>query len=199
MVKVKDLTTEEKIIAAATSIFQQQGYAGARMQTIADEAGINKALLHYYFRSKDLLFQKIFEAFLNKIFPKIEKKLADDMPIYDLLCSIVDLYMDLLKENPSMPGLIISTYNHHPDMVKGIKILIIAAIRNKIAFAVQNKEIKNVDPLQVMTSILSQCIFPYAAKPMIMHAANLNEKQFNNLMVEKKIFIKLQIKKMLFD
>jgi AcrR family transcriptional regulator len=67
----KDLTTEQKILEAARKIFLAKGLDGARMQDIADEAGINKAMLHYYFRSKDKLFEKIFAEVAGHFLPKI--------------------------------------------------------------------------------------------------------------------------------
>ena len=70
MGKDKKLNAEQKIIEAAADIFETKGFEGARMQQIADKAGINKALLHYYFRSKDLLFEKVFLKLAGKIFLK---------------------------------------------------------------------------------------------------------------------------------
>lgn len=67
----KDLTTEQKILEAARKIFLEKGLDGARMQDIADKAGINKAMLHYYFRSKDKLFEQIFLEVAGHFLPKI--------------------------------------------------------------------------------------------------------------------------------
>lgn len=61
---------EQKILTAARNVFIRKGFAGARMQEIADEAGINKALLHYYFRSKEKLFEVIFKESFGKLLPK---------------------------------------------------------------------------------------------------------------------------------
>ena len=67
----EDKQTEDKIFEAATIVFEEKGLAGARMQNIADRAGINKALLHYYFRTKDHLFEAVFTALAKKMFAKI--------------------------------------------------------------------------------------------------------------------------------
>ena len=66
----RDVSTEQKIREAARKVFQAKGMHGARMQDIADTAGINKALLHYYFRSKDQLFEAIFKEALQQLIPK---------------------------------------------------------------------------------------------------------------------------------
>ena len=84
MVKAKkDISAEEKILAAAKKVFTRNGMDGARMQDIADEAGINKALLHYYFRSKDKLFQVIFVQEAKKFFPKIKMIFESDLPLFE--------------------------------------------------------------------------------------------------------------------
>ncbi|TFH46253.1 MAG: TetR/AcrR family transcriptional regulator, partial [Bacteroidia bacterium] len=66
-----DMLTEEKIFNAATAVFEEKGFAAARMKEIADKAGINKALLHYYFHSKDQLFKAVFQPLMKKMFEKI--------------------------------------------------------------------------------------------------------------------------------
>ena len=89
-------STEDKIFAAAEKIFLRDGYAGSRMQDIADLAGINKALLHYYFRSKDKLFERIFDKKAGVMFPAMEELFEIEMPFTDLLCIYVEKYMELL-------------------------------------------------------------------------------------------------------
>ncbi len=69
----KDKKTEDQIIEAAHKVFQEEGYAGARMQKIADTANINKGLLHYYFKSKDKLFFTIFSTAVEKMLGKISE------------------------------------------------------------------------------------------------------------------------------
>src|SRR6185437_7301913 len=79
----KEKTAEEKILDAAKKVFVTKGMAGARMQDIADEAGINKALLHYYFRSKEKLFEMIFAEAAEKLFPKINAIFESDVPLFE--------------------------------------------------------------------------------------------------------------------
>src|SRR2546425_901472 len=82
---IKEETTENKILQAAKKVFITKGLDGARMQDIADEAGINKALLHYYFRSKDKLFEVIFMEAATSLFPKIVSILDEDISLFDKL------------------------------------------------------------------------------------------------------------------
>ena len=89
----KDATTQEKILEAAKKVFVRQGMSGARMQDIADEAGINKALLHYYFRNKELLFEVIFNEAAAELFPKINFIFESDMPLFEKIENFVGEYI----------------------------------------------------------------------------------------------------------
>ncbi|MGF2411677.1 MAG: TetR/AcrR family transcriptional regulator, partial [Ferruginibacter sp.] len=111
----KDSTTEARLLAAAKKVFTTKGLAGARMQDIADEAGINKAMLHYYFRDKDKLFEVIFLEEANKFFPKINKIFESDMPLFEKIEQFVNEYIDEMLENPYLPWFILNELNRDAD------------------------------------------------------------------------------------
>src|SRR5882672_3266473 len=98
--KKKNDTTEEKILAAARKVFTTKGMSGARMQDIADEAGINKALLHYYFKNKQKLFEEIFMEAAGKLFPKINQIFKSDQPLFIKIEQFCDEYITVVLENP---------------------------------------------------------------------------------------------------
>src|SRR5690242_3482240 len=100
MSDISDETTKEKILAAANQIFTKKGMAGARMQDIADEAGINKALLHYYFSSKEKLFEVIFEEAAEKLFSRISQVIESDEPLFETIQSFTREYISFMMENP---------------------------------------------------------------------------------------------------
>ncbi|HMG13903.1 MAG TPA: helix-turn-helix domain-containing protein, partial [Saprospiraceae bacterium] len=91
-----NISTEDKIIDAAKKVFLQQGYSGARMQDIADAAGINKALLHYYFRNKDKLFELIFLQCTQKMIPTINSVFDSDEDIFNKIRQFVSTYIEML-------------------------------------------------------------------------------------------------------
>src|SRR6185436_18120443 len=111
----KDRSTEEKILAAAKKVFTHEGMAGARMQDIADEARINKALLHYYFRSKDKLFETIFLLEAQKFFPKINMIFESDTPLFEKIEKFVNEYITEIQENPYLPWFVLNEINRQPD------------------------------------------------------------------------------------
>src|ERR1700712_5053671 len=95
--------TEQKILAAAEEVFHEKGYDGARMQEIAEHAGINKGLLHYYFKTKDKLFEAIFSRALQHMISKIFGILEMELPLEDKIRLIVDQYMSMILKNPTLP------------------------------------------------------------------------------------------------
>ncbi|MEJ0102141.1 MAG: TetR/AcrR family transcriptional regulator [Bacteroidota bacterium] len=115
MVKVKrDETTEERILEAARKVFVRKGMTGARMQEIADEAGINKALLHYYFRNKEMLFDTIFRQAAQKLFPQLNIIFESDMPLFEKIETFVATYIDVMLENPYLPMFVLGEINQDP-------------------------------------------------------------------------------------
>jgi TetR/AcrR family transcriptional regulator len=183
------INSEEKILRAAEEIFLRDGYSGSRMQDIADLAGINKALLHYYFRSKDKLFDKIFEKKATLIFPEMEELLHQSLPITELMCIFVERYFKILLENPYMPLFIISTINKADN--QSIIEKLPFELNKKLIMILQKEiemgKVKNINPFHFIVSVFSMCAFPFMAKPMIMKMTNANDEEFKQLM-QSRIF-----------
>ena len=112
--KKKDKSTEERILEAAKKVFVQKGMAGARMQDIADEAGINKALLHYYFSNKEKLFEMIFLEAASKLFPRINAIFSSDQPLFEKIESFCEEYIAVVMENPYLPLFVLYEINQDP-------------------------------------------------------------------------------------
>lgn len=172
MVKVmteKEKQTEEKIFEAATEVFEEKGLAGARMQNIADKAGINKALLHYYFRTKDHLFDAVFAALAKKIFSRFDPIFDKDLSIEDKIRFFFREHIEFLRKNPRLPGFILNEINHNPERVrKLISKIDIKAVWSRL-FEQNKHELHKYniseDSLpQLLTSIVSLSVFPFAAR-----------------------------------
>src|SRR6266700_514836 len=114
----KDGDTEHRILDAAHAVFVRRGTAGARMQEIAAEAGVNQALLHYYFRSKDRLARAAFERAASEFMPTVIQVLASDTELEAKVARIITLELDHLARAPYLPGYIISEVTHHPDRAR---------------------------------------------------------------------------------
>jgi AcrR family transcriptional regulator len=185
--------TEKTILDAARKVFLLKGFAGARMQEIADEAKINKALLHYYFRSKDKLFDAIFEEALHGFFPNIINIMQSELRFEEKISKFVDQYLNLLKQNPSLPAFILQEAHRSPEKIAGLMKkngIDSSVISNLIK---KNKKDKDSDiPIEhIMVNIISLCVFPFAGKPIIeMLLFNGDEKKYKSFIAKRGDAIK---------
>ncbi|MDP3432263.1 MAG: TetR/AcrR family transcriptional regulator, partial [Bacteroidota bacterium] len=168
--ETKKDSTEDKILEAAKNVFVTKGMDGARMQEIADEAGINKALLHYYFRSKERLFEAIFSGIIKMAFPKIMGIVQSDSGIVTKIEQVVDAYIDLLIKHPFIPGFVMKELNRDPSGL--FKMVVKFGLNPQIVFdqiqeAMDRGEIIKMKPQHLAINILSMCIFPFAARPIL--------------------------------
>lgn len=190
MVKSKDQTTEEKILHAAKKVFLTKGMDGARMQDIADEAGINKALLHYYFRSKDKLFEQIFSEVSSTFLPRIFTILESDTTLFEKIELFCSEYIDQEIKTPYVPIFIISEINRQPEeflrKVLGTKRPPLDKVVLQIKKETDAGIIKPVNPMQLLLNIISLCIFPFLASPMVQLISGMDTKEFNILMEQRK-------------
>jgi len=162
--------TEVQILNAARKVFIKKGLDGTRMQEIADEAHINKALLHYYFRSKEKLFEQIFEKALNDVFEVINRCIYEDGDIYTFIETFVTHYLSLIKENPFIPNFIFNEITTHPERMKQLSTqfkINVPAFRHMIEKNINQKKITPIRPEHFMVDLLGLCIFPYVSRPLI--------------------------------
>ncbi len=163
-------TTESKIFETAKNVFIRSGLEGARMQEIADEAGINKSLLHYYFRTKEKLFKAVFQYAFKRFLPKADELLNSDLCFEERIRNFINLYIDLLLENPFIPSFILCEINRDPE---GVIELFKGLGSNPMKFdtlireEVEQGNIRQIDSKQLIVNILSMCIFPMAARPIL--------------------------------
>ncbi|KAA3622605.1 MAG: TetR/AcrR family transcriptional regulator [Bacteroidetes bacterium] len=187
--------TELIIKEAARDIFLKKGYAGARMQDIADKAGINKALLHYYFRSKEKLFDVIFFEQFGKLIGQVKEGLRGDMNLHDKIEFFVDKYIGLLEQSPYLPLFVINELSRDSerfiDKLKSFEVYPEAA--SMIGMMMQEMEkgaIKKYHPFHLLMNIMSLSVFPFIAKPMIMTITQVKDEDWKELMADRKEQVK---------
>jgi TetR/AcrR family transcriptional regulator len=190
MVNTRDQSTEEKILSAARKVFLNKGMDGARMQDIADEAGINKALLHYYFRSKDKLFEQIFLEVASSMLPRIFSIFQSDDTLFTKIEKFCDTYITQEIKTPYVPIFILNEVNRQPQAflkkVLGNTSPPVEKLLQQIEKETKAGIIKPIDPLQLLLNTLSLCIFPFLASPMIQLLTGMEAKKFRVLMEERK-------------
>jgi TetR/AcrR family transcriptional regulator len=187
----KDATAEERILAAAREVFISGGLASARMQEIADRAGINKALLHYYFKNKEKLFETIFLQEAKKFFPQINMIFESDDPLFEKIEKFADLYLTEMIQNPYLPWFVLNEINQDPERFFGMiwdktNLPRPRKFLEQVEKEVKNGRIKPIQPVHLLVNLLSLCIFPFVAKPMIIKNLGVSESQFRLLMEQRK-------------
>ena len=191
------MTTEEKIFEAAFRVFQLKGFKGARMQEIADEAGINKAMLHYFFRSKEKLFEAVFMNAFGKLAPQINEIFKSQDSIFEKIKKFTDSYISFVMDYPFLPQFIIQEMNNNPEFVtKFLKkenrpdpTKLIHQIENEIKLGI----LKPINPKQLLIDIFSMTVFPFAAQALLKGMIQVSNEEFMQLMEERKKYIYEQI------
>ena len=190
MARTKDENTEEQILEAAKNVFQTKGMDGARMQEIADNAGINKAMLHYYYRNKQLLFEAVFKNAFSLLAPQLNKILNDDSSIEDKIRNFTTNYISFIMKHPYLPNFIIQELNRNPDFIitiqKNNTLLNIEKFKAQVDLEVSQGNLKPTKGDQLFINILSLNIFPFVAKPLIKAFTKEDDKGFERLIEQRK-------------
>lgn len=194
-----DKTTEEKIYEAARRVFISKGMEGARMQEIADEAGLNKALLHYYFRNKENLFKAVFKDTFTKFFIKVKDTLFSNISVKEKLITFIDNYINLIQANPYVPQFIINEINRDPQMLKTLMFesgIEPQKILELFLSEVRANNISKLDPRHIVISLLGMLVFPFVARPLLqMVYFNDDQDAYNRFLSERKEIVKIMILK----
>lgn len=190
--------TEDRILDAAHTVFLQRGTAGARMQEVADEAGVNKALLHYYFRSKDHLAQAVFRRALGELLPQAMKVLRSDLALEEKVRGIVELEVDILRRNPFLPGYLLGELTHHPERVHeifesvvGMKLSrlgeeVRSTVSGQLEAGAAEGRIRELPVEDFLMNLISMAIFPFAARPLLRLMLDMDDDGFDELMEQRR-------------
>jgi TetR/AcrR family transcriptional regulator len=183
-------TTENRILEAAKKVFIRYGLEGTSMQQIADEANINKSLLHYYFRTKQRLFTTVFSYAIGYMIPQVEIIMNSNDSIFVKIERLVSEYMDMLLENSFIPAFVIHEINRNPDGLfqimkdSGIRPEIIT---DKFELEMRNGTIRRFDIRHLIINLFSLCIFPIAARPLMQRVLFKNDEiAYQQFLLERK-------------
>ncbi|HEY4322479.1 MAG TPA: TetR/AcrR family transcriptional regulator [Mucilaginibacter sp.] len=183
-------TTEKQIYEAALKIFQKKGFAGARMQEIADEAKINKSMLHYYFRSKEKLFREIFLSSMKQLLGSIGPILNSENTWEQKIPLLINHYVDFIEQNPDLPFFVLNEMRNNTKEFLGIvkidAIMMNSVFLKQLKEAMQKGEIRTINPTQVLFSLLSGIVFPFIARPMVTHMVQLNDSDWTSFMKDRR-------------
>lgn len=187
MGKKSDIT-QSKIAESAKELFLEKGFDGVRMQELADRAGVNKGLLHHYFKNKQGLFDLVFSKAITDLFGKIELSFEQNNSLGDKIDTIIDAYSDMLKANPKLPIFVFSEMHKNPELVTSLFAKSNFGVLIK-GLQSGSKSIGEKEAIHIILTIVSLSVFPFMAKPIVLKMAK-NEKNFVQLMDERRPLVK---------
>jgi AcrR family transcriptional regulator len=199
---VEEASTEEKIKAAAKKLFTEKGFAETRTRDIAEEAGINLALLNYYFRSKQKLYDIIMLENFRQFIQGVSLNLFDEnTSIEEKIEKIVIAYIDFLTINPNLPLFIINELKGNPSKIAAQINEEISPIRSyfikQLQEAGKEGKMASMDPFHFIANLVGLTVFPFISKPLLQRITKTNEEQFRAFMQERKKLVPIWIKAIL--
>ncbi|MEJ2628244.1 MAG: TetR/AcrR family transcriptional regulator [bacterium] len=204
----KKESTEEKILQAAEEVFVEKGMSGARMQEIADTAGINKALLHYYYRSKQKLFRAVFRKVFPRFLPEVLQVLTRDMPFFEKIEKFTQTYIETMQRHPHVPLFVIHELSRNPDefadtimeVISDLNLNLVERFKREVAREIDNGTIIEIDYRHLFVNMISMCAFPVVGRPIVQRIGfENNQRDYDRFLEQRKTevvkFIILAIKK----
>jgi TetR/AcrR family transcriptional regulator len=194
----KDRDTEARILAAARTVFIRRGTSGARLQEIAAEAGVNQALLHYYFGSKDELAERVFIEAAQSLMPAFAPNPVPGMVLEDLITAFVQGYIDAVRQAPFIPFYVLSEATHHPERLETLMRAAIGTVPREIAnrtFPVVERMIaervaqgtmRPMNLQQLMVNVMALTVFPFVARPILSAALELDDEGFQRFLDQRR-------------
>lgn len=182
--------TETRIFEAARSVFFEQGFDGARMAVIAQRAGINQSMLHYYYRSKAQLFDAVFRKAVGEVIPPVIAVLKSDMPLMRKMAQFAYGYIDIIAANPHLPAFILQELRRNPealgDFIGATTAGVFEGFRREVDLAADRGEIRRVDAAHLLTNLLALCIFPFIARPMLQSALERSAGEYDEFLADRR-------------
>ena len=198
MTNDRDGETEERILQAARTVFVRHGTAGARMQEIAEEAGVNQALLHYYFRSKDRLAQAVFRDVAGRMVPSIVAVLGSESSIEQKVEQFVHLYIDVVRQSPFIPGYIVAELHFNPERLTALAAEVagthpasvmrafLPRLGAQIDEQVKIGAMRSIAPDQFLVNLVALCVFPFVARPVLGIVFGQDDAAFSRFLDERR-------------
>lgn len=185
----KNKNTEKIILEAAKTVFLKNGYDGSRMQMIADEAKINKAMLHYYYRSKDKLFERIFEDAFKVFAPVLIEIFNSDLPLEVTVYEFVNKYITFIEANPHVPLFIIREIKRNPGRITEKFPLV--NFEETFFAKILKEEIKkgNIIEISVMdlfVNLVSMTVFPFVAGEIVRTVFDKSDDEYKQFIENRK-------------
>jgi TetR/AcrR family transcriptional regulator len=184
--------SQKHILRIAKKHFLALGYDGTRMQAIADDSEVNKALLHYYYKNKEGLFKKVFDEEAEKMISTAEEIANKKIPIFTKIELLIENDINHLLKNPDMPMFMMREMARDPSLIKkfdpsGRGDVVLGIVAKEITEA-QKKGLvrKEISVQDIFINMAAMVMFPFIAKPFCKTGAHMNEKEYTQWLIQRK-------------
>lgn len=192
------LTTEEKIKQTATKVFMEKGFDGTTTRDIATEANINLALLNYYFRNKQKLFDSVFDEIIQFYFEGINTALSQPIPIKEKIMALIHNDFRMLRQSPDMIFFILNEMRRNPSRFVPNISRSMAQFEEQLAEAQQAGIVQLISVSHLMGILSANTQFIYISKGMYMNVWHQTENEFNAFVLEHEKLVSDMIISYLF-
>jgi len=189
----KDITTEQIILETAEKLFLEKGFAMTSTTEIARIVGCNQALVHYYFRTKDRLFDAVFEKNANRFVTAFLETMEENIPFEEKVRKKIETQYDILKANPKLPFLIFNELNTNPERLNLLKEKLgdlprtfFFKMGNELKEEIEKGTIRPMTAIDLMLTILSLNLVLFLASPVLKVITGMTETEFQNLIENRK-------------
>jgi len=193
----EEAQTEKLIKEKAKILFFQKGFLDATTQEIADEAGVNRALIHYYFRSRELMLDILLDETLMEKKERVRSILNADLPFQEKIARYIDAIVDYGLTYPYLENFIISETARHPDKIREFcskdKIKSSDLIREDLAAEIKKKKILPISPEHFMVNLSALCNYPLLAKSVLKTIHGMTDATYRKFLIERKQIIFMTI------
>jgi AcrR family transcriptional regulator len=200
------MNMEYRILEAAKVVFIRKGYNQATMSDIANEAGIGRTALHYYYRTKEMLFSAIFGQLMGIILPNIKRIVEEDIPVMEKIEKVIDQYIAILKENLLFPVFVISEVNRDPEHLYQVllkdpdKICPVVQLRKEIEEEMNRGNLRKIPLVEVLSVLIGAVVFPILLQnPFSMVFMDGDMDRYRDYIAERGAFVKDLARRMLLN
>ncbi len=181
---------EARIIEAANKVFLKYGVEAATMMQIADEAGLSRTSLHYYYRDKAHLFEAVFRTIEHKLWPALSYVFDADVPVIQKVEKFVNEYIQLIVDYPMIPGFMSSEIQRNPQWINELyksKCVNFDGLRKSLEQEASEGKIRSISVEDLIANTVGMCVFPTLSKPVYLEFVfQGNEEGFNSFMQQRK-------------
>ena len=193
MTQEKDSSTEQKILETAERLFLDKGFAMTSTTEIAKEVGCNQAMVHYYFRTKDRLFEAVFEKKIIKFIGPFLQTINENKPFKERLTLLIESHFDTIKDNPKIPFLFFNELLTNPTRLESFKnkfselpLSVLLKLRNDLEEEVEKGTIRPMNIIDLLMTIVSLNVSIFLLAPIFKNVTNMSDEAFNKLLIDRK-------------